>query len=240
MAEMIIPTSPCIEEVISGNIKVVGKQAIGKDVTLNLVIRNMTTRSKVITAEIKASSILYTRQEINEIYKETRKIQLRGCEEKEEPLTIPYAQYDGLLTSDNAIEVTFLCSYEPVEGTLIIQTNVVLDNPKFEIKMKGPVQMNKPVEAEVVFTNPLNQVVSDIVVTAEGSGLLRDPITVKGGSVKPNETINIPLTITPYKFGQRHLLVDLNSNKFQNAKGFIEVEVQKPAEKNSASSSSSI
>lgn len=56
--------------------------------------------------------------------------------EKEEPLTIPYAQYDGLLTSDNAIEVTFLCSYEPVEGTLIIQTNVVLDNPKFEIKVK--------------------------------------------------------------------------------------------------------
>lgn len=39
--------------------------------------------------------------------------------------------------------------------------------------------MNKPVKAEVVFTNPLNQVVSDIVVTAEGSGLLRDPITVK-------------------------------------------------------------
>lgn len=56
--------------------------------------------------------------------------------EKEEPLTITYAQYDGLLTADNAIEVTFVCSYEPVVGTLIIQTNIVLDNPKFEIKVK--------------------------------------------------------------------------------------------------------
>ncbi|XP_040186212.1 protein-glutamine gamma-glutamyltransferase E-like [Rana temporaria] len=236
MAEMITPTSRCIEEEISGNITVVGKQAIGEDVTLNLVIRNMTTKSKVITADIKVYSILYTRKEINELHKETRNIKLRGCEEREEPLTITYAQYDGLLTADNAIEVTFVCSYEPVVGTLIIQTNIVLDNPKFEIKIKEPVHMNKPVNAEVVFTNPLNQVVSDIVVTAEGSGLLRDPITVKGGSVKPNETIKIPLTITPYKFGSKHLLVDLNSDKFKNAKGFIEVEVHKPAEKNSASS----
>lgn len=240
MAEMIIQTSPCIEAVISGNIKVVGEQAIGKDVTFNLVIRNMTTKSKVITADIKVCSILYTRKEINEIHTETRKIRLRGCEEKEEPLTISYAQYDGLLTADNAIEVTFVCSYEPVEGTLILQTNVVLSNPKFEIKVKGPVHMNKPVKAEVVFTNPLNQVVSDIVVTAEGSGLLHNPITIKGGSVKPNETIKIPLTMTPYKAGEKHLLVDLTSKQFQSSKAFKEVVVQKPAEKNSASSSSSI
>ncbi|CAI9556382.1 unnamed protein product [Staurois parvus] len=239
MAEMITQTSPCIEAEISGHVKVVGVQAIGKDVTVKLLIRNLTTKCKVITADIKVCSILYTKKEINELHKETRKIRLRGCEEKEEPLTITYAQYDGLLTADNTIEVTVVYSYEPVEGTLIIQTNVVLDNPKFEIKVKGPIQMNKPAKAVVVFTNPLNQVVSDIVVTAEGSGLLHDPITVKGGSVKPNETIKIPLTIMPYKAGQRHLLVDVTTNKFQNAKGYTEVEVQKPVEKNSTSESAS-
>ncbi|KAM5135842.1 protein-glutamine gamma-glutamyltransferase 2-like [Mantella aurantiaca] len=150
--------------------------------------------------------------------------------EKEVPLTITYAQYDGLLTADNTIEMTVICSYEPVEGALIVQTNVVLDNPKFEIKVNGPTRMNHPAKAEVVFTNPLDQVVSDIVVTAEGNGLLRDPITVKAGSVKPKETIAIPLTITPYKSGSRHLLVDVTSNKFQNAKGYVEVEVHQPEE----------
>ncbi|XP_072259867.1 protein-glutamine gamma-glutamyltransferase E-like [Pyxicephalus adspersus] len=236
MAETAIPTSPCIEAEISGKINVVGEQAIGKDVTVNLLLTNLTTKSKVITADIKACSILYTRTEIHELHKESRKIRLRGCEEKEEPVTITYAQYDGLLTADNAIEVTVVCSYEPVIGTLILETNIVLDNPKFEIKLKEPASLNKPVKAEVVFTNLLNQEVSDIVVTAEGSGLLKDPVTVKAGSVKPKETIAIPLTITPYKSGQRQLLVDVTSDKFQNAKGFVEVDVQEPEKKSEINS----
>ncbi|XP_018419793.1 PREDICTED: protein-glutamine gamma-glutamyltransferase E-like [Nanorana parkeri] len=228
MAELSIPTSRFIEAEIAGKLKVVGTHAIGKDVTFKLLIANLTTKSKVITADIKASSILYTRKEIHEIFKESRKISLRGCEVKEEPVIITYAQYDGLLTADNAIEVTIVCSYEAVKGTIIVENNVVLDNPTFEIKLKEPALLNQPVKAEVIFTNPLNQEVSDIVVTAEGSGLLQDPITVKAGSVKPKETISIPLIIIPYRSGPKHLLVDLTTDKFQNSKGFVEVEVREP------------
>ncbi|KAM9296681.1 protein-glutamine gamma-glutamyltransferase E-like [Gastrophryne carolinensis] len=228
MAEMVIQTcvSPCIDNELSGELKVVSEQAIGKDVVFNLLIKNLTTESKEVTADIKASSIIYTRKEINEILRETRKIDLEGCEVKEEAISIAYSQYNGLLTPDNAIEVTVVCSSEPIKGNLIIQTNAVLANPKFDIKLKGPACLNQPVTAEIKFTNPLNLEVSDIVATAEGSGLLRDPVTIKEkNSVMPNETITMSLTMTPYKAGERYLLVDLTTSMFQNAKGSLKINV---------------
>ncbi|XP_068118529.1 protein-glutamine gamma-glutamyltransferase E-like [Hyperolius riggenbachi] len=227
MAEMVTPTTPCIEAEISGGLKVDGDQAVGKDIIFKLTINNLTTDAKTVSADIKASSILYTRKEIHELMRETREIALTGCEEKEESIKITYDQYDGLLTPDNTIEVKVICSLEDIEGTLIIQTNAVLSNPKFDIKVKGPACLDQPVKAEVLFTNLLNQDVSDIVVTAEGSGLLKNPITVKTNRVvKPNETVTIPLTITPYKPGTKYLLVDFTCNKFQNAKGYVELKVK--------------
>ncbi|XP_056406361.1 protein-glutamine gamma-glutamyltransferase E-like [Hyla sarda] len=218
-------TYPCINDKLAGEFKLVSANAIGKDVVLHLSITNLTTDPKIVNADIRACSVLYTKKEINELLKERKRLCLEACEETKVPVVITYAQYEDLLTPDNSIEVTAACSCEPFEGTIIVQTNVVLDNPKFEIKLKKIAWVNKPVDVEIIFTNPLAKEISDIVVTAEGSGLLHNPVTVKGNPVKPNETIQIPLTITPYKTGKKHLLVDLTCNKFQNAKGYLEIEV---------------
>lgn len=228
MAEYITYTcsSPCLTEHLAGEFKLVSVQAIGKDVILHLLITNLTTKAKLVNVDIRASSVLYTKKEINELLKEHKKVCIKGCEEAVVPVVITYAKYEDLLTADNSIEVTAACSCDQYEGTIIIQTNVVLDNPKFEIKLKNKARVNKPTEVEIIFTNLLNREVSDIVVTAEGSGLLQNPISVKANSVKPSKTVTIPMTFTPFKAGTRHLLVDFTSNKFQNAKGYLEIEVQ--------------
>ncbi|XP_069808513.1 protein-glutamine gamma-glutamyltransferase E-like [Dendropsophus ebraccatus] len=216
---------PCIKDKLSGEFKLVSAQAIGKDVVLHLSITNLTTDSRIVHADIRACSVLYTKKEVHELLKERKTVSMDGCTVTYIPVVITYAQYEDLLTPDNSIEVTAACSYEPFEGTMIVQTNVVLDNPKFEIKLKEEAWVNQPVEVEVIFTNPLSKEVTDVVVTVEGSGLLQNPISVKGKPVKPNETISILLTITPYKAGIRHLLADFTCSKFQNAKGYLEIEV---------------
>ncbi|XP_063816599.1 protein-glutamine gamma-glutamyltransferase E-like [Pseudophryne corroboree] len=218
-------TSPCIEKEISAEFKTSSVRAIGKDVDLSLLITNLTTDSKTIKVDIRACSVLYTRKELHELLKESREIHLESCEVKKEPVIITYAQYEDLMSADNAIEVTAACSSEPSNGTVIVQTNIVLENPKFEIQLKGEAYLNKPVDVEIVFANPFSKDVSDIVVTAEGSGLIKDPVTIRACTVNPNETITIPLTVTPYKAGKKYLLVDFTSNKFQNAKGYLEIEV---------------
>ncbi|KAM4032378.1 protein-glutamine gamma-glutamyltransferase E-like isoform 1-T2 [Anomaloglossus baeobatrachus] len=218
--------SPCINNELAGEFKLVSVQAIGKDVVLNLTITNLTTDPKVVNVDIRAASVLYTKKEIHELLKEQKTINIKSCEGSVVPVVITYAMYEYLLTADNSIEVTAACSSEPYDGILIVQTNVVLENPKFEIKLKNKACVNKPAEVEIVFTNPLDREVTDIVVTAEGSGLLQNPISAKGCSVKPNETTTIRITMTPFKAGIKHLLVDLSTSKFQNAKGYLEINVQ--------------
>ncbi|XP_053309886.1 protein-glutamine gamma-glutamyltransferase E-like [Spea bombifrons] len=223
VSQVCIPLSS--ETNISGAFKLVGTRAVGKDVNLILLITNPANDSKDITTKIRAYSILYTKKEMYEILNECRKDHLKCNEVKGIPIRITYTQYEDRLTADNMIEVTAACSCEQTNETVIVQTSIVLDNPTFEIKVKGKAYVNKPVTAEVVFKNPLNAELTDIVVTAEGSGLIKDPITAKANCAKPKETITIPITITPYKSGTRHLLVDLTCNKFMNVKGYTEVEV---------------
>ncbi|XP_053549286.1 protein-glutamine gamma-glutamyltransferase E-like [Bombina bombina] len=218
---------------LCGQFKITGAREVGKDINLILVITNKTDKANKLNVKIKAFSILYTKKEMNELLNESRDLCLGSNEEKEIPVTIAYVQYEDLLTADNTVEVTAICSTENNE-TMIAQTNVVLENPKIEIKLQGQAKVNLPVTANVIFTNPLNKEVRDIVVIAEGSGLIKDPITIKAGNAKPKEAVTVPIIMTPYKSGCRHLLVDLTCNKFFNIKGYLEIKVHEEEEDNSA------
>ncbi|CAH2302359.1 -glutamine gamma-glutamyltransferase E-like [Pelobates cultripes] len=224
MTQSCLPLSH--ETQIYGKIKTVGTLAVGKDVNVVLSVTNPTDIPKDLNIKIRACSIIYTRKEIHELLNECKKLHVKPKEEKEMPVTITYSQYDGLLTADNMIEVTAICSSEKTNETVLIQTDIVLKNPTIEIKVLGKAYVNKPVTAEIVFTNPLDLEVSDMVVNAEGSGLLKDPLTKRASAVKAKDTITIPIAITPYKTGKKHLLVDLNSDKFKNMKGYVEIDVQ--------------
>ncbi|KAM4622718.1 protein-glutamine gamma-glutamyltransferase E-like [Discoglossus pictus] len=212
------------ETQISGKFKLIGAREVGKDVNLVLVITNPSKDLKNLSVKITAFSILYTKKEMHELLNECRRISLKCNEEKEMPVTITYAQYEDLMTADNTIEVTAVCSSE--QDSVIMQTNVVLENPKIEIKLEGIAKVNKPVIAQVIFKNPLEKEVLNVVLIAEGSGLIKDPVTIKAGNIKAKETITIPITITPYKAGTKYLLTDLTCSKFFNVKGYLEIEVQ--------------
>ncbi|MEE6520871.1 hypothetical protein FKM82_018820, partial [Ascaphus truei] len=92
--------------------------------------------------------------------------------------------------------------------------------------IQGQAKENRPLTAEIIFTNPLSKEVTDVVVTAEGSGLIKNPVTIKCGNVQPQETVRIPVYLTPYKSGKKHLLIDLTCNKFSNVKAYLAIEVQ--------------
>ncbi|OCT60527.1 hypothetical protein XELAEV_18046551mg [Xenopus laevis] len=137
---------------ISGAFKVTGERVVGKDVAVTLTITNLTCNCKAINVNITAFSILYTNKEMHQLLNETRKLCLKGKEEKEVPLTIKYAQYEDLLTADNMIEVHAVCSSEETNEKLVVETNIVLENPKFEIKVCGSVKAKGTITIPVTFT----------------------------------------------------------------------------------------
>uniref|UniRef100_A0A8C8AAG4 protein-glutamine gamma-glutamyltransferase n=1 Tax=Otus sunia TaxID=257818 RepID=A0A8C8AAG4_9STRI len=93
-------------------------------------------------------------------------------EEKQFPIKIPYTEYQQQLTTDNTIQVTALCH---VEGGIqvLVQRDITLDNPAIDIQVLGEAKVNKEVDVEVIFTNPIDTEVMDCVLQVEGNDLLR-------------------------------------------------------------------
>ncbi|XP_030069360.1 protein-glutamine gamma-glutamyltransferase E [Microcaecilia unicolor] len=216
----------CQNASISGTIKLKGPLTVGQDISVILILKNVTDAAKTTQLNITAHSTLYTKRPVHELFKETRTVTFGPNEEKEIPLDIEYSKYEDYLTSDNMVEVKVVCLAERQGDAAIVHRDIVLDNPKLNFKVCGKAMVNKTMTVEVSFENPLLKEVSGGVLRAEGSGLIKDQVVMQVGCVKPKETLTIPVKITPYRCGNRQLLVDFTCSKFTNVKGFCSIQVE--------------
>uniref|UniRef100_A0A8V5GR59 protein-glutamine gamma-glutamyltransferase n=1 Tax=Melopsittacus undulatus TaxID=13146 RepID=A0A8V5GR59_MELUD len=94
-------------------------------------------------------------------------------------IKISYSQYKYALMDDRKILVTAVC--ETKQGaSLLVEKDIVLQHPFLTIKVLGPTVVHKAVTVQVTFTNPLPEVVTDCVLRAEGSGLLKEQLRING------------------------------------------------------------
>ncbi|XP_069507359.1 protein-glutamine gamma-glutamyltransferase E-like isoform X2 [Ambystoma mexicanum] len=203
----------------SGKIKLVGDLAVGQDVNYNLILTNSECQCKTVKVNIAVCIILYTRKPIHELLNDSSVITLGSKEEKVTPLNIAYSLYEDCLSAGNMIQVRAVCIAEDNGEVVIAERDIILENPKLQIQISETAMVNKTLTVEVSFTNPLHKEVTDCVLTAEGSGLIRDNVSMKMGTVQPGETLTMPIKITPYKPGNRQLLIDFTCNKISNVKG---------------------
>uniref|UniRef100_A0A8D2M9A2 protein-glutamine gamma-glutamyltransferase n=1 Tax=Zonotrichia albicollis TaxID=44394 RepID=A0A8D2M9A2_ZONAL len=117
---------------------------------------------------------------------------------KEISFKISYSQYKNSLVDDRKILVTAVC------------------------QMKRGASLLNPVNVEVTFTNPLCEEVTDCVLRAEGSGLLKEQLVER---MAPMETSTVEFEIIPYRSGTRQLQVDLVCTHFSDIKGFVMLHV---------------
>nr|XP_033819898.1 protein-glutamine gamma-glutamyltransferase E-like [Geotrypetes seraphini]XP_033819899.1 protein-glutamine gamma-glutamyltransferase E-like [Geotrypetes seraphini]XP_033819900.1 protein-glutamine gamma-glutamyltransferase E-like [Geotrypetes seraphini] len=216
----------CLNASIGGTIKLKGSLTIGQDICVLLIFKNKTDDVKTAQLNITVYTTLYTKKPMHEIHNETKTVTFDPNEEKEIPLTVEYYKYEDNLTSDNTIQVKVVCLGERKGDAAILQRDIALDNPKLGFKVPEKAMVNKPMTVEVSFQNPLCKKVTDGVLRAEGSGLIKDQIVKNVGCVQPQETAIIPLEITPNRPGNRQLLVDFTCSKFTNVKGFCGIKVE--------------
>ncbi|XP_042688204.1 protein-glutamine gamma-glutamyltransferase E-like [Centrocercus urophasianus] len=223
------PTAPTPKETeqkpdISGKFKMAGPLEVGKDLNLILVLANLQSEVKSVQVNMTAWSTVYTRRPVREIWKDSLSVSLSPEEEKHFPIKISYAEYQQQLTTDNAIEVTALCH---VEGGIqvLVQRHIALDNPAIDIQVLGEAKVNKEVEVEVVFTNPIDIEVKDCVLQVEGSDLLRGILMIDVPPLKAKEISSTKFKLTPFETGSKHLLVNFSCDKFADIKAFKTVKV---------------
>uniref|UniRef100_A0A663NCB2 protein-glutamine gamma-glutamyltransferase n=1 Tax=Athene cunicularia TaxID=194338 RepID=A0A663NCB2_ATHCN len=217
-------TPPAQKPSISGKLILDASPVIGQDILLTLALRNLISDFKTIKVKLSASAILYTRKPKAEILKLSRSIKLGSEEVKEISFKISYSQYKNSLTDDRKILVTALC--ETKQGpSLLVEKDIVLQDPLLTIKVLGPAVVHKAVNVQVTFTNPLSEVVTDCVLRAEGSGLLKEQLRINVARMAPMETSTVQFEIIPYKSGTRQLQVDLVCIHFSDIKGFVMLDV---------------
>uniref|UniRef100_A0A8B9NJK4 protein-glutamine gamma-glutamyltransferase n=1 Tax=Accipiter nisus TaxID=211598 RepID=A0A8B9NJK4_9AVES len=195
---------------------------IGQDILLTLALRNLTSDFKNIRVKLRASAILYTRRPKAEILG-GNSVSI-SIAVKEISFKISYSQYKNSLVDDRKILVTAVC--ETKQGaSLLVEKDIVLQDPFLTIKVLGPTVVHKAVNVQVTFTNPLSEVVTDCVLRAEGSGLIKDQLRINVARMAPMESSTVQFEIIPYKSGTRQLQVDLVCIHFSDIKGFVMLDV---------------
>uniref|UniRef100_A0A8B9PBM3 protein-glutamine gamma-glutamyltransferase n=1 Tax=Apteryx owenii TaxID=8824 RepID=A0A8B9PBM3_APTOW len=217
-------TEPARKPSISGKLILSASPVIGQDVLLTFALRNLISDFNTVKIKLRASAILYTRKPKTEILQWSRFIKLGPEEVKEISFKISYSQYKNSLTDDRKILVTAVC--EAKQGaSLLVEKDIILQDPFITIKVLGPTVVHKAVNVQVTFTNPLSEVVTDCVLRAEGSGLLKEQLKINVERMAPMESSTVQFEIIPYKTGTRQLQVDLVCTHFSDIKGFITLDV---------------
>ncbi|KAJ1123908.1 hypothetical protein NDU88_002375 [Pleurodeles waltl] len=212
------------EEQFSGEFQLSEHPQVGQDINVSIAIKNPTSENKTVHVKITAYAITYTRAPEATIMKHSAILQLSPHEEKQIPLKISYSQYENALTEDNMIKVSAVCEDEQGKK-LLVEKDVVLTSPPISITVPEKVVIKQAFKVEVIFQNPLSEVLKNCLLLLEGSGLLKEQLMIKVDDLKPQETMKIPAEITPFTKGSRQLLVTLVCNRFSKVKGCQSIDV---------------
>ncbi|XP_077315315.1 protein-glutamine gamma-glutamyltransferase 6-like isoform X2 [Lithobates pipiens] len=215
---------PVYAQDITGKFKELETPELGQDINLTLVLSNGASSDKKITVNLNANITGYTRRVMTKLLMESVSISMSSKEEKEIPFKIPYSKYIQSLLDDKVVEVTALCKWDEKEELLVSQV-ITLKNPSLNIKVLGDAVVNNPLTAEVTFTNPLNENLTDCAIFAEGSGLIKDQIEKKI-SLKPKEKTTVTIEFKPYVAGSKQLNIVVDCKKTVTTEGFLIIVVK--------------
>ncbi|XP_073734574.1 protein-glutamine gamma-glutamyltransferase E [Callorhinus ursinus] len=212
------------EPSILGKFKVTGILEVGKEVNMALLLKNLTSDMKTVTVNMTAWTIVYNGTLVHEVWKDSVTIALDPKEEIQHPVKITYAQYEKYLKADNMIRTTAVCQVSD-EAEVLVERDIILDNPSLTLEVLEQARVRKPVNVQMLFSNPLDEPVKDCVLMVEGSGLLLGSLRIDVPTLRPKERSRVRFEILPTRSGTKQLLADFSCNKFPAIKAMLSIDV---------------
>uniref|UniRef100_A0A3P9QH46 Protein-glutamine gamma-glutamyltransferase 2 n=1 Tax=Poecilia reticulata TaxID=8081 RepID=A0A3P9QH46_POERE len=96
----------------------------------------------------------------------------------------------------------------------------------FVMQVSGGSKVNQELTAEVVFTNPIDETLSDCSMSLSGSGLMIGQEITKLPNLRPNCRFRVAVVLVPYKTGERSLLVNFSCSSFKDIKSSCIVNIK--------------
>ncbi|XP_058860040.1 protein-glutamine gamma-glutamyltransferase 2-like [Acipenser ruthenus] len=210
-------------------IKVTEGMRNGCDFDVYAVVTNNTPKPKLCRLMFCARAARYNSTVGEECgMKDLLNMQIPPNEEKQIPLRLNYSKYCEAITEDNLIKlVALLIDYETKDAMLAVR-DIYLENPEIKIKILGEPKQNRKLAAEITLKNPLSEPLQGCLFCVEGANLtdgkaIQEPIA----SVSPGQEAKVKVYFTPKQSGLRKLVVDFNSNKLRDVKGYKNIIIGK-------------
>lgn len=162
-------------------------------------------------------------------FKDLLNVELSPGAERRVPLRLNYSKYGSQLTEDNLIRLAALAFDYSTNETMLAQRNIVLDNPQIKVRILGEPKENRKLAAEITLQNPLPEALENCCFSIEGANLTGGHSISESlsSSVGPGEDAKAKVYFTPTRCGLRKLVVNFNSDKLCNVKGYRNVIIGK-------------
>ncbi|XP_068789928.1 protein-glutamine gamma-glutamyltransferase 5 [Struthio camelus] len=203
----------------------------GEDVQLHWLLENLRNEPKSLTFNLCAQIITYDGCPMDQFWKDKVNVTLGPREVKKIPLCLSYNQYGPHLCDHNIMKVVVVSDPE-CGDVLMVSRDIVINRPPVIVKLLSQPRLKQPCTAEISFCNPLQEDMKNCIMTLEGCGLFKEPMTIDLGTLASNQQARTVVEFTPYRLGKHRLLANFGCHKFAYCKGCASTEVCNPVGQN--------
>ncbi|XP_067324420.1 protein-glutamine gamma-glutamyltransferase 5-like [Anolis sagrei] len=192
---------------------------VGQDVELKLLVSNCDQAWKEVTINMAAQPLRHNGHPGPACALQRRHLTLGPGEEKELAWRIPFEHYGPVLSEGRQLRISAVAEEGSSWHKALAEKTVTVATSTLRVKALSPAVLHKSFPLQVVFSNPLSEVVGRCLLTVEGSGLLKGQMQIELGCLAPRAETSVTFHLTPFKAGPRQVHVSLTGSQFAPIKG---------------------
>uniref|UniRef100_A0AAQ5YGS0 Transglutaminase-like domain-containing protein n=2 Tax=Amphiprion ocellaris TaxID=80972 RepID=A0AAQ5YGS0_AMPOC len=206
--------------------KKVSRPINGKDVNLNLVLKSKSSDARPLSIHISVQAMNHNGRPTGKILAEDKEETLLPGKALSVPILVPFLTYHKPMVESESMKISVVITDKNNGDHKYLATHdVVLLNPQLSITAPAQASLNTLNSGEVVFMNPVNEVLTNCTLTLSGGGLFKEEFEKKIQDLNPNDTMSIKFDFTPYKKGEKTLTADFDCDTFRDIKAICTVNV---------------
>nr|XP_015220653.1 PREDICTED: protein-glutamine gamma-glutamyltransferase E-like [Lepisosteus oculatus] len=178
-----------------------------------------------MTVNINADSMCYNGVCAEDFWSENRDVEVQPHKEVKISILIPYSKYKDHVLESKTMRVEALTKPPWSSKGFHTSKNVILSSPALSLQVFGMPFLFADMEAEVVMENPLDEPLTDCVLTLTGPGLLRSPRVSRVANIGPKTVMRAQISFEPFKMGKMVLVANFKCNLFKDIKAYSTVNV---------------
>ncbi|XP_040890425.1 protein-glutamine gamma-glutamyltransferase E [Toxotes jaculatrix] len=191
----------------------------GKDVSLKLVLHSESSAAKPLSINISVQAMMYNGSPAENIHKELKEETLQPQKDLYVPILVPFSAYrKHMLHCDNMKVSAVITDKQQTDNIYLAVNDVVLLDPPIHITIPSQIKLQCEASGEVVFMNPVNEMLKDCSLTLTGSGIMKEEIQHKLPDLQPNKRFRVKFFFVPYKTGEKIVMATFSCSVFKDIK----------------------